>query len=100
MSVSAAEVRVALSNVIDPEIDLSVVELGLIYDVTIADGRVTVTYSLTTPGCPFGQEIERAIVELVGALPGVREVRADLTFSPLWTTERMSADAKFALGLE
>jgi metal-sulfur cluster biosynthetic enzyme len=92
------EVLEALSNVIDPELGLDFVELGLIYDVEIDGGRVAITFSLTTPACPIGPQVSEQIQEFVGEIPGVEEVVPNMVFSPPWTPERMSEDAKFALG--
>jgi len=96
--VTADEVQEALTNVIDPELGLDFVELGLIYDIEIDEGKVHVTFTLTAPGCPIGPEVAEQIEEFVGDLEGVEEVRPTMTFTPPWTPERMSEDAKFALG--
>ena len=88
----------ALRDVIDPELGLDFVELGLIYDVEIAGSAVHVTYTLTSPGCPIGPQVSEQIEEFVGELDGVEAVQPVMTFSPPWTPERMSEDAKFALG--
>jgi metal-sulfur cluster biosynthetic enzyme len=96
--VSVEEVTDALRDVIDPELGLDFVELGLIYEVEIEEATVRVTYTLTSPGCPIGPQVSEQIEEFVGELAGVEEVQATMTFSPPWTPERMSDDAKFALG--
>jgi metal-sulfur cluster biosynthetic enzyme len=97
--VTVEEVQEALRDVIDPELGLDFVELGLIYDVTIEEeGKVKVTYTLTSPGCPIGPQVSEQIEEFVGELEGVSEVEPTMTFSPPWTPELMSEDAKFALG--
>ena len=97
--VTAEDVTDALRDVIDPELGLDFVELGLIYDVEVAeDGAVHVTYTLTSPGCPIGPQVSEQIEEFVSELDGVRDVQSTMTFSPPWTPERMSEDAKFALG--
>ena len=95
---SVDEVNDALSNVIDPELGLDFVELGLIYDVEIENGDVSVTFTLTSPGCPIGPQVTEQIKEFVGELEGVANVHATMTFSPPWTPDLMSEDAKFALG--
>jgi metal-sulfur cluster biosynthetic enzyme len=92
------EVTDALRDVIDPELGLDFVELGLIYDVEVQDGNVRVTYTLTSPGCPIGPQVSEQIEEFVSELDGVIGVEPTMTFSPPWTPERMSEDAKFALG--
>jgi metal-sulfur cluster biosynthetic enzyme len=88
----------ALSNVIDPELGLDFVELGLIYGVEIDDGAVRVTFTLTTPGCPIGPQVTEQIEEFVGELEGVKTVESEMVFTPPWSPEKMSEDAKFALG--
>jgi metal-sulfur cluster biosynthetic enzyme len=92
------DVTDVLRDVIDPELGLDFVELGLIYDVEIEGPTVRVTYTLTSPGCPIGPQVSEQIEEFVSELDGVEEVNPVMTFSPPWTPERMSEDAKFALG--
>ena len=92
------DVTDALRDVIDPELGLDFVELGLIYDVEVESGTVRVTYTLTSPGCPIGPQVSEQIAEFVSELEGVEDVQSTMTFSPPWTPERMSEDAKFALG--
>jgi len=95
---SEDDVLDALSNVIDPELGLDFVELGLIYGVEIDGGDVAVTFTLTTPGCPIGPQVTEQIEEFVGELDGVRNVSSQMVFTPPWSPELMSEDAKFALG--
>jgi metal-sulfur cluster biosynthetic enzyme len=92
------EVTDALREVIDPELGLDFVELGLIYEVTVDGGAVRVTYTLTSPGCPIGPQVSEQIEEFVMELDGVQDVQSTMTFTPPWTPELMSEDAKFALG--
>jgi metal-sulfur cluster biosynthetic enzyme len=88
----------ALSNVIDPELGLDFVELGLIYGVEIDAGTVSITFTLTTPACPIGPQVSEQMIEFVGELPGVDQVLPTMVFTPPWSPEKMSEDAKFALG--
>jgi len=92
------EVTDALREVIDPELGLDFVELGLIYEVEVDGGSVHVTYTLTSPGCPIGPQVSEQIEEFVTDLDGVEDVQSTMTFTPPWTPELMSEDAKFALG--
>ena len=96
--VSVEDVQEVLRDVIDPELGLDFVELGLIYDVEIEGGTVKITYTLTTPACPIGPQVSEQIEEYVSELDGVEQVEPVMTFSPPWTPERMSEDAKFARG--
>jgi len=92
------EVQEALANVIDPELGLDFVELGLIYEVEVDGGDVYVTFTLTSPGCPIGPQVTEQIDEFVSELDGVENVYPKMVFSPPWTPEMMSEEAKFALG--
>ena len=92
------EVTDALTNVIDPELGLDFVDLGLIYEVEVEDDEVYVTFTLTSPGCPIGPQVSEQIKEYVGELDGVSKVHPKMVFTPPWSPERMSEDAKFALG--
>jgi metal-sulfur cluster biosynthetic enzyme len=92
------DVEEALTNVIDPELGLDFVELGLIYGIDIDGGDVQVTFTLTSPGCPIGPQVSEQIEEFVSELDGVNSVESTMVFTPPWTPERMSEDAKFALG--
>ena len=96
--VSEDDVTEALSNVIDPELGLDFVELGLVYDVAIEGGTVNITFTLTTPACPIGPQVSEQMKEFVGELDGVEEVVPSMVFTPPWTPDKMSEDAKFALG--
>jgi metal-sulfur cluster biosynthetic enzyme len=92
------DVTEALSNVIDPELGLDFVELGLVYDVGIDGGTVNITFTLTTPACPIGPQVSEQMKEFVGEIDGVEEVVPSMVFTPPWTPDKMSEDAKFALG--
>jgi metal-sulfur cluster biosynthetic enzyme len=95
---SVDEVTDALTNVIDPELGLDFVELGLVYEVEVDDSDVHVTFTLTSPGCPIGPQVSEQMKEFVGELDGVENVHPHMTFNPPWTPDLMSEDAKFALG--
>jgi len=92
------EVEEALTNVIDPELGLDFVELGLVYEIEVEDADVFVTFTLTTPGCPIGPQVTEQMQEYVGELDGVANVHPKMVFTPPWTPEMMSEEARFALG--
>jgi metal-sulfur cluster biosynthetic enzyme len=92
------EVIEALRVVEDPELGMDIVELGLLYDAEVAGSSVSVTYTLTSLGCPVGPLIEQQIYEAVRAVPGVEDVQTELTWDPPWSPDKMSDDAKFVLG--
>ena len=90
----------ALKNVIDPELGLNIVDLGLVYDVQLDEqGDVDIQYSLTTMGCPIGPMIEDQMRGFLRGVPGVGEVRPEFVIRPPWTPEMMSEEAKASLGI-
>ena len=98
-AVTEEEVYEALEEVIDPELGLDFVSLGLVYDVEIEkEGEVFVTFTLTTPACPIGPQVSQQMKEFVGDIDGVSAVHPKMVFDPSWSPEMMSEDAKFALG--
>ncbi len=90
-----------LKDVFDPEIHMSIVELGLVYGVEVQDdGTVIVTYTLTSPGCPLGPVIDGQVQDVIIDLPGVKQVLTKLTFSPPWDPRTMASDdVKMQLGI-
>jgi metal-sulfur cluster biosynthetic enzyme len=84
-------VRRALETVVDPELGLSVVELGLIYGIAIADGAVHITMTLTAPGCPLHELLADWTRQAVLGIPGVASVEVTVTFDPPWTPARIAA---------
>ncbi len=91
----------ALRTVDDPELRLDVVSLGLVYDVQVDDGRdIYVLITLTTPGCPLIDFFMQDINVKLNSIPGAGKVKIDLTFDPPWTPQKMTEEAKAALGIE
>ncbi len=86
---SSEELREALRAVIDPEIGMDIVTLGLVYDVVIDDGNAIITYTLTTPGCPLERYITEAIQGVAYAQPGIQEVTPRLVFEPRWSPKHL-----------
>lgn len=95
-----ADIVAALKTVYDPEIPSDIYELGLIYRIDIADDRVvTVDMTLTAPGCPVAGEMPIWVENAVGSVPGVQSCNVNLTFDPPWDKDRMSEEAKMAIGM-
>ena len=85
MSPTREQVVQALGSVFDPELGLSIVDLGLVYDVTIEEGRVRILMTLTAPGCPIRDTMSEWVRRAVEAVPGVAQVDVAVTFDPPWT---------------
>jgi FeS assembly SUF system protein len=95
-----AEVVEALKTVRDPEIPVNLVDLGLIYELIVnKDGVVYVEMTLTTPACPVAGALPGQVQDAISAVPGVQEARVKLVWSPPWSKDRMSEEAKLELGL-
>ena len=92
------EVRSALRRVKDPELNLNIVDLGLVYDVAVDGRAVKVDMSLTSPGCPSGPEIMKDAEQQVKAVPGVSEATINLVWSPIWTPDRIEPRVRSYLG--
>jgi metal-sulfur cluster biosynthetic enzyme len=93
-------VREALQNVFDPELRMSIMELGRVYDVDVKDGAVKVTYTLTSPACPLGPVIDGQILDVLLDLPGVKDVVTEMTLTPPWDPRTMASDdVKMQLGI-
>lgn len=88
-----------LRNIFDPEIPVNIYDLGLIYEVSVAnEGEVTITMTLTAPNCPMADQLLREVHERVGDIQGVSRVEVNLTFNPPWSRDMMSEEAQLELG--
>ena len=97
---SEEEVREALLDVVDPELGIDVVNLGLIYDVAVTDNNIGVRMTLTSPGCPVGPMLQSQVYGVCAGLPGARNVQVDLVWTPPWDPRTMaSEEAKDTLGI-
>ena len=95
---SEDQVRLALRRVKDPEINLNIVDLGLVYGILVDENNVSVDMSLTSPGCPSGPEILHEAEEQLNNIPGVGAVSVNLVWSPPWTPERIEPRVRAYLG--
>ena len=91
-------VKLALRRVKDPEVNLNIVDMGLIYDIAVDERDVRIDMSLTSPGCPSGPEIMGDAERELKALPGVGEVTVNLVWSPPWTPDRIEPRVRAYLG--
>lgn len=93
-------IREALRCVVDPELHMNIVDLGLIYEVETVEGHVNVRMTLTTPGCPYGPYILHEVDSAVKAVSGVRDVNIEVVWDPPWGPERMTEEARLELGFD
>jgi len=97
---SEEQVLEALKSVVDPELGINIVDLGLVYEVAVdPSGDVDIQYTLTTMGCPIGPLIEDQMRAFLAAVPGIGEIRPEMVLRPAWNPEMMSEEAKAALGM-
>ncbi len=97
-AVAEDTVRKALRKVKDPEAGINIVDLGLVYDIEVAGSDVTVTMTLTSPGCPAGPQILGESEQAIKDLDGVEHVNVDLVWEPYWTPERIEPKVRAFLG--
>jgi metal-sulfur cluster biosynthetic enzyme len=95
---SRERVLEVLRAVVDPELGVNIVDLGLVYGAEVEDGQVRITYTLTTMGCPIGPLIEAQMNEVLAREPGFKGADIEMVLRPPWTPELMSEEAKAALG--
>lgn len=103
MAVSEDAVREALKQVIDPELFINIIDLGLVYTVTVEEveekSNVKIEMTMTSPACPAGPQLLSQSKTAVGALEGVSDVEVKLVMTPPWTPDRMTEDARDQLGI-
>jgi metal-sulfur cluster biosynthetic enzyme len=97
--ITKEEVEEKLKQVLDPELNINIVDLGLVYGISIQDSVVEVTMTLTTPGCPLSYVFEEWIPDAVKKIDGVTEVKINLVWEPPWDPDKMSDDVKEDLGI-
>jgi metal-sulfur cluster biosynthetic enzyme len=96
---SADQVRLMLRKVKDPELNLNIVDLGLVYEVRVDEGVVSIDMTLTSPGCPAGPQIMTEIERVVRAIAGVQDVVLNLIWTPFWTPDRIEPRVRAYMGL-
>jgi metal-sulfur cluster biosynthetic enzyme len=98
-TITPDQVRMALRRVKDPELNLNIVDLGLVYDVRVDGSVVTIDMSLTSPGCPSGPEIMSDAQQQVSAIPGVTAATMNLVWTPFWSPDRIEPRVRAYLGM-
>lgn len=97
-AVTEDQVRLALRRVKDPELNLNIIDLGLVYGIAVESGDVTIDMSLTSPGCPSGPEIMTGAEEAARGVEGVKNVIVNLVWDPMWSPERIEPRIRAYLG--
>ncbi len=92
-------IRTALRSVKDPEIDLNIVDLGLVYDIEVIEGKAYIQMTLTSPGCPAGPEIVADAERAASAIDGVDSVAVEIVWEPFWSPEKMDPRVRAFLGM-
>jgi metal-sulfur cluster biosynthetic enzyme len=95
---TAEQVRLALRKVKDPELNLNIIDLGLVYDIAVEGRTVRVDMSLTSPGCPAGPEIVQGAEQAVRSVPGVEDAQVNIVWQPMWSPERIEPRVRAYLG--
>lgn len=96
---TADQVKLALRKVKDPELNLNIIDLGLVYDIRVDGAEVQVDMTLTSPGCPAGPQIMTDVERAVRAMPGVDDVGINLIWTPFWTPDRIEPRVRAYMGL-
>jgi metal-sulfur cluster biosynthetic enzyme len=103
MPISEETILATMQQVRDPELMVNIVDLGLVYGITVAEEEaktnVHITMTMTTPACPFGPELIQEVKNVVGDLEGVGRVEVEISLSPPWTPDRMTEEARDELGM-
>jgi metal-sulfur cluster biosynthetic enzyme len=98
VSLDVETIRDRLRQVKDPELDLNIVDLGLVYGMDLDNGSVHISMTLTSPGCPAGEQIMSEAQAAVQLLQGVRHVEIELVWEPMWTPERIDPRVRALFG--
>jgi metal-sulfur cluster biosynthetic enzyme len=96
--ISKTDVLESLKKVIDPEIGINIVDVGLIYRVDVKEGEVEIDFTLTSPGCPLADTINNDIITVVQEDHGIKDVVTNLVWNPPWSIEFLSEEARLDLG--
>jgi len=98
--VTVDKLKDVLRRVIDPELHMNIVDLGLVYEVKFEGGIVDIQMTLTSPMCPFGPYIMHQVMELSKSVKGVDDCKIDVVWEPMWSPEKMTEEARLELGFD
>jgi metal-sulfur cluster biosynthetic enzyme len=96
---TADQVKMMLRKVKDPELNLNIIDLGLVYEISVDEGDVQVDMTLTSPGCPAGPQIMGDVERVLKAMPGVNDVNINLVWEPFWSPEKIEPRVRAYMGL-
>lgn len=88
------EMREAMKEIFDPEIPINIVDLGLIYGLQEKDGNVDITMTLTSPHCPVADQLKARVNEVVGKMPGIKQIKVEISHNPPWSKEKLTFEGK------
>ncbi len=97
---TSESVRDVLRHVIDPELHINIVDLGLVYGVTVADAKVDVKMTLTSPGCPYGPYLLHQVKDTCMSLKGVKDAQIEVVWDPPWGPDKMTEEVRLELGFD
>lgn len=95
-----ADVRDALANVVDPELHMNIIDLGLVYKIEVDGESAHVEMTLTSPGCPFGPYLLHQVNEAATNVEGIAEAQVDIVWEPPWGPDKMTEEARLELGFD
>ncbi len=95
-----ADVRDALANVVDPELHMNIIDLGLVYKIEVDGGSAHIEMTLTSPGCPFGPYLLHQVNEAAVHVDGIAEAQVDIVWDPPWGPDKMTEEARLELGFD
>lgn len=97
---TAGRIRSALQRIIDPELHINIVDLGLVYGVSFGQGVAQIRMTLTSPGCPYGPYLLHSVKTATRSIPGVTRVNVEVVWEPPWGPDKMSEDVRLQLGFD
>ena len=98
-AISKTEILEKLNPIVDPDLGVSIIDLGLIYDIRIENRTVEVDMTLTSMGCPAGEYLYDTVQHTIGSIAGIEKATVNLVWDPPWSVDRVESELRFALGI-